>query len=67
MRNILFKKRIPESSRWSDFIHEGTFHKWGNAFEEFESGVGNYTIAIVEVEGGTIEEVFPTNVKFISN
>lgn len=49
-----------------DFIHEGVFHQWANAYEEFETGAGNYTIALVELENGEIESVLPMNIKFIN-
>lgn len=44
----------------------GIFHLWGCSFEEFENGPGNYSVAIVELEDGTIREFLPTEVKFIS-
>ncbi len=71
MRKVAIKIKQPSVSlrkgwEWSaEFIQPGLFHKWGNAFEEFESGPGNYTVAIVELPDGTIEEVLPSNVKFI--
>lgn len=33
------------------------FHQFGNAYEEFENGIGNYTVAIVENDAGEIIEV----------
>ena len=45
---------------------EGLFHQWGNDYEEFEAGPGNYTIAIVEKEDGTIHNIHPTFIKFKS-
>lgn len=33
-------------------FQEGLFHQWGNAYEEFEDGPGNYTVAIVELPDG---------------
>lgn len=32
----------------------GLFHQWGNDYEEFESGPGNFTVAIVELPDGKI-------------
>jgi len=49
-----------------EFNHEGLFHGWGVSYEELETGAGNYTVAIVELKDGTIEEVMPKNVKFKS-
>jgi hypothetical protein len=54
------------SNCWEDdFKHSGLFHQWANSFTEFESGAGNYTVALVELEDGTISEVLPSNLKFI--
>ncbi|MDR7940120.1 hypothetical protein RIU82_09215 [Enterobacter soli] len=44
---------------------EGLFHQWGSDYEEFESGAGNMTIAIVEFPDGTIETFLPHLIKFI--
>lgn len=48
-----------------DFTNEGLFHQWGCSYEEFESGAGNFTVAIVELTDGTIEQVLPSNLKFV--
>lgn len=48
-----------------NFQNEGIFHKWANAYIETDNGVGNYTIGIIELTDGTIEEVLPKNIKFI--
>lgn len=36
----------------------GYFHQWGVNYEEFESGPGNYTTAVVELPDGRV--VMPT-------
>lgn len=80
MRKVNYKKYIPlehdgnvelgytrrsGTGCWQeDFVNVGMFHKWGQSFEEFESGPANYTVAIVETEDGNIEEVIPVNIKF---
>ena len=57
---------IPNTGCWeSDYFNDGLFHQWANSYEEFKSGPGNYTIALVEIEDGTIVEVLPCNIKFI--
>lgn len=82
MRKVLYKKWIPTVYDHSvsgvkttvhgtgcfqkDFATFGLFHQWGVSYEEFENGPGNYTVAIVENEDGTISEVLPVNIKFIS-
>ncbi|MBU2644480.1 hypothetical protein KKI24_07195 [bacterium] len=43
----------------------GLFHQWGMDYEEFESGPGNYSTAIVEMEDGTVQNVHCSMVQFI--
>ena len=51
---------------WEDeFPHVGVFHQWANKYEESTEGFGNYTVGLVELPDGTIEEVLPQNIKFI--
>ena len=82
MRKVLFKKwtpiqykdtgngyeeRIEGTGKFQDeFETQGFFHQWGNTYKEFESGVGNYTVALVELQDGTIAEVLPVNLKFVT-
>lgn len=57
----------PGTHCWDpEFIHEGLFHGWGFNYEEFDSGPGNFSIALIENPDGTISEVLPQNIKFIS-
>ena len=46
-------------------VAEGLFHQWGCDFEEFQCGIGNYTIGIVELPGGRIVETVPENIQFL--
>jgi hypothetical protein len=50
---------------WSQERGEGIFHCWGCYFEEFDGGVGNQTVAIVEADDGTLKEVLPRNLIFL--
>lgn len=43
----------------------GLFHQWGCDYEEFESGPGNFSTAIVEMEDGSIENIPCDLVQFI--
>lgn len=43
----------------------GLFHGWGLDYEEFESGAGNYSIAIVEKENGEVIKVQVDDIKFL--
>lgn len=77
LRKVLYKKWIPaEYDVFSkmkagtgcfekEFNHAGLFHQWANAYEEFENGAGNYTVALVETPEGTIDSVLPENLKFV--
>lgn len=44
---------------------EGKFHGWGSGYEEFESGPGNYTVAIVEFPDGKVDTVVPYLIRFL--
>ena len=48
-----------------DYTNTGRFHQWGQSYEEFENGPGNFTVALVELSDGTIVEVLPPNLKFV--
>ncbi len=45
---------------------EGAFHQWGVAYEEFETGAGNYTTAIVELSDGKIVTPEASMIEFIT-
>jgi hypothetical protein len=49
----------------SEYTHDGIFHCWANAHVETDNGIGNYTVGIIELPDGTIEEVLPKNIKFV--
>ena len=61
-RKVKFKNYI--NKQWTEEM-EGVFHQWGYAYEEFESGPGNYTVAIVEDNEGRIHEILPSKIIFI--
>lgn len=50
----------------SEEIINGVFHQWGSAYEEFDTGPGNYTVAIIELDDGSIKEFLPQHVRFTS-
>jgi hypothetical protein len=52
-----------ESKGWVQV--EGWFHQWGNGYEEFESGPGNYTMAIIELPDGRVVTAMPEDVRFL--
>lgn len=79
MRKIKFKEWIPYepineggvqrvkegTARWSDdFTREGLFHQWITVGFQGEHNE-THTVAIVELEDGTIEQVKYSHIKFI--
>lgn len=44
---------------------EATFHQFGVNYEEFESGAGNFSTAIIERDSGVIENVPVEMIEFI--
>ena len=57
----------PGRSFWKlEEIGEATFHQFGTDYEEYETGPGNYTTAIVEWPDGRVESVRPEWVRFVT-
>lgn len=76
LRKVKFNKWIPEKREagrslegtgcyQKDYPNSGLFHKWGVATIEGTEAFGNYSVALVEVEGGKIEELLPSQIVFI--
>lgn len=38
-------------------VGNGIFHQFGSDYEEFESGPGNYSTAIIEMPDGSVKNV----------
>ena len=43
----------------------GLFRQFGIAYEEFESGPGQYSTAIIELQDGTIKNIPVEQIRFI--
>jgi len=43
---------------------EGLFHQWAAQCFETEDGIGNYTVALIELDDGRIVEAAPDTVVF---
>ena len=68
MRKVRFYKyKRKEGNTHYDKVldGEGAFHEFGVGYEEFESGPGNYSTAIIELENGTIKNIDVEMVEFI--
>ncbi len=61
----IWQKAAPPEKIGQWVEKEGTFTQWGNAYEEFASGPGNYTIAIIELPNGEIATALPEDVIFL--
>jgi len=49
------EQKIQGTGCWSEEYTEfGMFHQWAASYEEFETGAGNFTVAIIERPDGTI-------------
>ena len=82
MRKVIFKKWIPETILIGangigktkegtmcfspKFNGKGVFHQWGLAIAETSDNVASYSVALIETEDGSIEEVDPSNLKFVT-
>ena len=51
----------------TETLNNGLFHQWAAGYEEFETGPGNYTYAIVEQPDGTVIEVHPIHIQFVND
>ncbi len=71
MRPVMTMKTIHDSLgrrlEGLDDDREGKFHGWGAGYEEFESGPGNYTVAIVEFPDGKVDTVMPYLIRFLDS
>lgn len=71
MRRVGFKKNIlvesdgKKRAHWKAEYHTGVFHQWGNEYDEFENGIGNCTVAIIELGNGQIMTALPEDVRFL--
>jgi hypothetical protein len=71
MRPVMTMKPIHDSigrllNGYED-VCEGKFHGWGVEYEEFESGPGNYSVAIIELPDGTMQTLVPWLVRFLDS
>jgi len=63
MRKVSAKIYNVLTKQWVQIT--GNFHIWGAAYEEFHSGPGNYTMAIIELKGGRVVTALPEDVTFM--
>jgi len=44
-----------------------TFLQFGSMYDEFDNGIGNSTVAIVELMDGTVKTFMPEEIRFVDN
>ena len=45
---------------------EGLFHQWAQQYEDCgDAGIGNHTVALIELDDGRIVEAAPDTVQFL--
>ncbi len=68
MRQVKVYKyeKLHDDVHFTKLFHYGAvFHQFGCDYEEFESGAGNYSTAIVELPDGTIKNVPVELIRFV--
>ena len=58
-------KELNSSGEWEEQPEIYKFHCWGVDHQEFESGPGNYMVAIIEASNGQIQLPYAKVVRFI--
>ena len=68
MRKVIFNKYVQIGvlgRKWQeDYPNEGMFLGWGIAMQDRNRL--NYTVAMIELKDGTVEEVLPERMKFVN-
>jgi hypothetical protein len=69
MRKVMVSEHKKQSSgAWElEERGEALFHQFGVDYEEFESGSGNFTTAVIEWDGGKVENVPVHLVRFLDS
>lgn len=75
MRKVIYSEYVDSGERKTNGqivwklteIGEASFHQFGSAYEEFESGAGNYSTAIIELTDGTVKMVHAEHIRFIGD
>lgn len=63
---IILDWKTVEGKKYSEKVEvgKGVFHGWGSDYEEFETGAGNYSTAIIEMQDGTIKNPHVEMIQF---
>ena len=44
---------------------EGLFVRWGLDYDEYETGIGNFTVGIIEMANGVVNSIPAHNIQFL--
>lgn len=67
MRKVIFSEYVQNqyTGMWDlRETGEATFHQFGVDYEEFETGLGNFSTAIIELPDGTVKNVPVHHIRF---
>jgi len=69
LRKVVVSRNVQqEDKKWKlEEVGEASFHCFGVGYEEFETGAGNYSTAIVEWPTGVVESVPVDHVRFVTS
>lgn len=71
MRRVKYFKyaagRTPVSPSIREEVGEANFHVWGTDYEGFETGPGNYSTAIIELDNGEVLNIEVSLITFIKD
>lgn len=67
MRKVMLSEYVQNEYKKWELVEVGqaTFHQFGCDYEEFESGAGNYSTAIIELPDGKVKNVPVTMIRFL--
>lgn len=67
MRKVQWYIYEQANGKYYDKVYKGDalFHQWGIDYEEFETGLGNFSTAIIELPDGTVKNIPADMIVFI--
>ncbi len=60
------KKYDVKENKWKEEVWKGELLRWGVSVEEYDAGPGTYTTGIVKRTDGSVEEVYPSQIRFVT-
>lgn len=67
MRKVIFSEYVKKEDGYTwelKEIGDAIFHQFGSDYEEFESGAGNFSTAIIELPDGSVKNIPVEHIKF---